>query len=157
MLQNLLTIALSEDHFRRDVLRRAAQLVVLELLRVVEVALRDERRAVHEPDLREAEVRQLDVAHRGDEQVVRLQIAVDDAARVEIFDGQDRLRDVEPREFDRQRAGGLEQRRAVAALDVLHQHAEVLLRLEAAVEAHDERVVGEGEDVALREHLEQGK
>ena len=48
---------------------------------------------------------------------------------------------------------GLEMAGAVSALHILHHHAEVLPALEAAVHRHHERVVGEGEDVPLGEHL----
>ena len=47
----------------------------------------------------------------------------------------------------------LEQVGTVAALDVLHDHAEMLPRLEAAVHGYHERVVREGHDVTLRKHL----
>ena len=47
----------------------------------------------------------------------------------------------------------LEEVGAVPALHVLHHHAQVLPALKAAVHRHHERVVGEGEDVPLGEHL----
>jgi hypothetical protein len=42
---------------------------------------------------------------------------------------------------------------AVASFHILHHHAEVLPRLEAAVHGDDEGIVGKGHDVPLREHL----
>ena len=51
----------------------------------------------------------------------------------------------------------LEERGAIAALDVLHDHAQVFLGLEGALKAHHERVVGEAQNVALGEGLRGGR
>ena len=57
----------------------------------------------HQAHLAEAKVGQLDVAQRRDEQVVRLQVAVDDAVAVQVLDGQHRLAEVETRHVRRER------------------------------------------------------
>lgn len=89
---------------------------------------------------------------------------------MKVLNGEDRLGDVQPSEIDRQSAGVLQQRRAITALHVLHQHAQMVLKnyhhytkyrmkaraclcFEAAVKGDDKRVVGEGENVALGVHL----
>lgn len=59
------TVTLPQDHFGRDVLGRATELLVEELLLVLHLddALVDERRPVHQAHLGEAEVGELDVPH----------------------------------------------------------------------------------------------
>lgn len=98
------------------------------------------RGQAHQADLGEAEVRQLDVSHGGDEEaaertgqgrsadtsvavtrsrvrvsLVGFQVSVDDAVVVEILQRQDGLREVHPSHVDRQRSDVLQQRGAVAA------------------------------------------
>ena len=53
----------------------------------------------------------------------------------------------------REGSHALEKVGAVAALDVLHDHAEVLARLEGAEHGHDEGIVGERHDITLGKHL----
>lgn len=78
---------------------------------------------------------------------------MDNSIGVEVFDGQESLGDVESRQVDGQSAGVLQQGGTVSSLDVLHQHTQVLPRLEGAVEGDHEGVVGHREDVPLGEHL----
>lgn len=59
-----------------------------------------------------------------------------------------------PGQVYRQRAGALQQSRTIAAFDVLHEHAEMVPRLERAVERHHERIVGHRQDIALGKHLQ---
>ena len=47
----------------------------------------------------------------------------------------------------------LEKVGTVAPLHILHDHAQVFPRLEAAVHGDDEGIVGEGHDVPLSKHL----
>ena len=133
---------------------RSLHLFIRKLLRLfVNVAFVEIRGERHEAHLGEAEVGQLDVSEGRDEKVVRLQVPMDDAERVQIFHSQHRFGKVEPGHVRRKGSHVLEQVGAVAAFDVLHDHAEVLLRLEGAVHGHDERIVREGHYVALGEHL----
>ncbi len=149
-----LRIALLQNHLRRQVLGRAEDLLVGELLRLaVVVALAEGRRQVHQAHLGEAKIGQLDMSEGGDEQVVRLQVAVDDAKGVQVLHRQDGLRKVQPGQVEGKGADVLEEGGTVAALDVLHDHAEVLLRLEAAQHAHHKGIVGEAHDVPLGKDL----
>ncbi len=69
------------EHLRGDVLRRATERVA----------------AVMRPKViaREAEVGELDMAIEVEENVLRLEVAIDDVLRVEVLDGQDDLYEVE--------------------------------------------------------------
>ena len=73
-------VTLVQQHFRRQILRRAAEGVGAPF------AL-----------LREAEISQLEVAPLVDENVLWLEVAVDDILAVEVFKHADDLRSVEPR------------------------------------------------------------
>jgi len=122
--------------------------VVLHVAVLVEVSGQ-----VHKSNFRQAKVGELDMTQRGDEQVVGLEVAVDDAVTMQVLDGERGLGEVDARHVQRQRAHVLEQRGHVPALHVLHAHAQVAPRLEGAHQRHHERVVGEGHDVALDKHL----
>ena len=72
-------------------------LLVGELLGLlVDVALVQVGGEGHEAHLGETEVGELDVAERSDEEVVRLEVAVNNTERVEILDSKHSLRKVEP-------------------------------------------------------------
>ena len=111
-------------------------------------------RRVHAVEARaEAKVRQLEVAVLVDEQVVRLDVAVDKAGLVDRIDREDGLRHVEPRRVLGERVLLDQQRHHVAAGQELHDEVQVVLVLERVVELHDPRVVGLREQVALRAHV----
>ncbi len=93
------------------------------------------------------------MAERGDEQIVRLQVTVNDAIVVEILNCQSGLGEVCASHVEWQGAHVFYERCHIAALHVLHHHAEELLGLEGADERHHERIVREGHDVAFGEHL----
>ena len=105
---------------------------------------------IAEQDLREPEVEHLDdlaVRMIREHQVVRLEIAMDDAREVRVVQRICDLREDAERHRDRQRAARLEQRTQRRALDVLHrqvqppvgQHAGVVGRHDALVRRADGR------------------
>lgn len=77
-----------------------------------------------------------------------------DAALVEIVQAKDNLSDVVPRPLLRKGAQRLDQRRTIAAVQVLHDEVQVLLALECEVQLrHERRLRLLHEDHALSLHI----
>ena len=91
------------------------------------------------------------MAGGGDEDVLRLEVAVDEAVHVEVLDAAQDLRGVEARRALVQPVLrlGLAHVVEVAARAVLHEVAEPALRLEGGVQSDDERVGAGREDLEL--------
>eukprot|EP00445_Apocalathium_hangoei_P044165 CAMPEP_0203985106 /NCGR_PEP_ID=MMETSP0360-20130528/5105_1 /ASSEMBLY_ACC=CAM_ASM_000342 /TAXON_ID=268821 /ORGANISM="Scrippsiella Hangoei, Strain SHTV-5" /LENGTH=357 /DNA_ID=CAMNT_0050924347 /DNA_START=244 /DNA_END=1313 /DNA_ORIENTATION=+ len=126
------------------------------------------RDVVHDALLAETEVRHLDVTVTIQKQVLRLEIAVDDAEAVEVCYGRGRLRRVEACAALGEAASAAEVVEELATIAEFHDHVELLRRLEGVVQVHYEGV-GHGlqdaslglrvldlvplDDVFLAEHL----
>jgi hypothetical protein len=98
-----------------------------------------------------------------EQQVVRLEVAVDVAARVQRLDGEDGLRCVEARLLLRQHVALHQQRHHVAPRDVLHHQVQELLVLPRAAGVRRRRgsvprpglvAGGAGTGEAMEAHLE---
>lgn len=173
-----LAIALSQYDLGREILRCSAYLLVVEFLAVViahearvavvvvvttvvvikaaecnVATLVEARGQIHEADLGETEIGEFDVSERGNEQIVGLEVAMNDAVVVQVLDCECGLGEIGARDVDGKRTHVLDQRGHVATLDVLHHHAQVLACLERAHESHNEWIVRECHDVTFREHL----
>ena len=126
------TVPLDEDHLGREVLGRAAE----------------RPRAVGE-HLGEAKVDELEVAVGVEQQILRLEVAVDDVERVQVRDDRRHLRDVEDDLRLVERRLPPEHRVELAALHQLEQHVQLALVVVRRVQPHHERVVARGEDLLL--------
>ena len=111
------------------------------------------RRVSRDADVAQAEIRELDVSVGGDEEVIGLDVAVDDAPRVAVFQGERDLRGVlravrlaEPSELPQERV-------QVAADGELGDDVEVPRGGEGVVQLDDERVIRVDQRVALRHRL----
>ena len=124
----------------RLVHRRAARLLGREVLGGADDRAR--LRHLARPGARDAEVRDLDAPLVVDEDVVRLDVAVDDAVPVRVAEGGEHLPHVGDRDRDGARAAGDDQLLERPPLDVLHDD-EVRAAGLAAVEDRD--------DVRMRE------
>lgn len=75
---------------------------------------------------------------------MRLDVAVDDATRVQVLQPEERLGDKPARDGLVQKAEVLEQVEAVAAREEFHDHVQMLRRRKGEEEAHHVGVVGDG-------------
>lgn len=66
------------------------------------------------------------------EQVLRLQVAVDDVLLVQVIEDEDQVGDIEARDIGREATGTTQVREELAALHKLHEHVQVRLVLEGA-------------------------
>mmetsp|Transcript_949 Transcript_949/g.2535 ORF Transcript_949/g.2535 Transcript_949/m.2535 type:complete len:283 (-) Transcript_949:444-1292(-) len=112
---------------------------------------RGQRRHVHR--LTQPKVGELQVAIRGEQEVVRLDVAVDVAVVVDGLNAQDCLRDVEARVWLRDDVLAHQQRHHVATRKVLHDEVEVLFILEGEVQLDDVRTVYFRQHVAFGLHV----
>ncbi len=144
---------LVEHHAQREEVGPVVHLLALDLLRrhvvgrAEELTLLGEVRAVEPGD---AEVRDLHPVVRGDEDVRRLDVAVDDPVRMRVVQRVPHLGDGVDHELHRQRLVVLEQELQVRPAHVLHgdEGDPVLARLHHVVDGDD---VGMGQDAgALR-------
>eukprot|EP00047_Mylnosiga_fluctuans_P016943 m.57569 g.57569 ORF g.57569 m.57569 type:complete len:382 (+) comp6842_c0_seq1:875-2020(+) len=101
----------------------------------------------------QAEVGQLDMAVGIEQQVVWLDVAVDEAQRVDRADRQHRLRDVEPRPVFAERVVAHEHRHHVSPREKFHDQVEVDRILKAVEHLDDPLVVRLDEGVALGTHV----
>mmetsp|Transcript_58483 Transcript_58483/g.163922 ORF Transcript_58483/g.163922 Transcript_58483/m.163922 type:complete len:330 (+) Transcript_58483:68-1057(+) len=98
------------------------------------------RDVVLDPFLAQPEICDLDVAIGVEEQVLRLQIAVDDAQAVQVCDGRGHLRRVEDRSALAEPACAAQVVEQLAPGAELHDHVELRRGLEGVVKRHDEGV-----------------
>ena len=89
--------------------------------------------------LGESKVGEYEVSLCVDEEVVRLEIAVDVAEAVEGVDGDDHLGHVEARLFLFKGSNGAQKREQISDLTIHHHEVEVLVILERVVEREEER------------------
>ena len=88
----VITISLTEDYFWSYVLWRTKDLFVRELARLsIDETFVQVGGQRHEAHFAQPEIGQFNMPHGGNEQVVRFQIAVNDAVTVQVLDGQDHL------------------------------------------------------------------
>ena len=90
----------------------------------------------------EAEVYKLDISGAVEQQVLGLEVAVDDAAAVEVVEGLDDAAGVEPRGGVVKVAAVPEDGPELPAQAGLHQHVEILAVFECFEQLHDEMAVG---------------
>ena len=132
-------VVLAAQHLRRDVVGRAAERVGGPLRAAA---------ALVEAFLAHAVVGELDVALDVEQHVVQLQVAVDDAPRVQEAQGDRDLGRVEASVVLGQAALALHVVHQVTAAQVLDHEEETRVGLEAGVQAHQERMIG-----GLLEHV----
>lgn len=101
----------------------------------------------------ETEVSELDMSGAIDQEVLRLEIAVDVAELVQRIDRAEHLADVEPSVLLFQHARVIEQRAEVTAWDVLHREVDVLRILERVEQTNEPGCLRGGEDVTLDEDV----
>mmetsp|Transcript_37862 Transcript_37862/g.72551 ORF Transcript_37862/g.72551 Transcript_37862/m.72551 type:complete len:356 (+) Transcript_37862:1276-2343(+) len=101
----------------------------------------------------QAKVGKADVPVAADEEVVWLDVAVNDAHRVDVLQRQHRLRDVLPRRVLLKAAHALYERGAVPAVVVLHHHVKVVLRGEGVEAPHHVGRTRRAQNVSLSAHL----
>lgn len=101
----------------------------------------------------EAKVRQLDVPVLVNEDVVRLDVAVDEAHFVDALNSQCQLSHVEAGQVFREDAHSDEQAHHVSSRDVVHDKVKALTVLEGVVETHHPLVVRLCQDVSLCFHV----
>ena len=88
----VITISLTENYFWSYVLWRTKDLFVRELARLaIDETFVQVGGQRHEAHFAQPEIGQFNMPHGGNEQVVRFQIAVNDAVTVQVLDGQDHL------------------------------------------------------------------
>uniref|UniRef100_A0A182Q467 Uncharacterized protein n=1 Tax=Anopheles farauti TaxID=69004 RepID=A0A182Q467_9DIPT len=117
-----LVVALAQDDLRREILGRAAQ-----------------RPGSALDALREPKVRHLQVALRVDQQILRLQIAVDQIEIVQVLEREHDLGGVEARVRLGEPADLAQVREHLAARHVLQHHVQVRVVLEVELETDQER------------------
>mmetsp|Transcript_48062 Transcript_48062/g.148315 ORF Transcript_48062/g.148315 Transcript_48062/m.148315 type:complete len:343 (-) Transcript_48062:141-1169(-) len=131
-----LAVALALDHLGRQVLGRPAQ---------------RERPLRHL--LREPEVRDLDVPLVVQQQVLRLQVAVDDVFGVHVLEREHQLRVVELGHVVGEPPRRAQVREHLAPDDELEHKVQLLLVLERRPHVHDERVLQLHQDPLLRDDV----
>lgn len=104
---------------------------------------------------RQTKVAQLDVAFRVDEDVVRLNVAMNEAQLVNALERQDALGHVEARYVVRECVVLDEHRHQISARQELHQQVEVLRILERVVQLHYPGTVALGQHVTLSPYVRQ--
>ena len=130
------------------VLRLHAPLSVVLPLRLVVL------RIVSPPESRaEAEIGQLDVSVRSDQDVVGFDVSVDEPHSMDGLNGTDQLGDVEQREVLGKGAQLDEKAHHVSSGDVLHHKVEILAVLEREEELHHPFVVSLCENISFRLHV----
>jgi hypothetical protein len=119
-----LVVALRRNYFRRQVVGRAAQRPC------------DVRDLLGEP-----EVGDLEMAVAVEQQIFRLQVAVDDVVRVQVVQRERDLGGVELCDGVGEALGLAQQTKQLPALDKVHDHVQVLGVLEGAPQRDQERVL----------------
>jgi hypothetical protein len=122
----------AHDALRREVPDRAGELIA------------HGRVAGRDHVLGQAEVREVDVLATvlvGDQRVARLDVAVDQAARVCGVECRRELRDERDGAFRRERALAAQQRREVDALEVAHGDEQLPVHVARLVDRHDAGVI----------------
>mmetsp|Transcript_40823 Transcript_40823/g.68384 ORF Transcript_40823/g.68384 Transcript_40823/m.68384 type:complete len:211 (+) Transcript_40823:685-1317(+) len=127
---------------RRHVLRRAAEGARRHVVR-------------HTPPC-EAEVSEAHVPAGIQQNVLRLEVAMDDAVRVQMRDGQHDLRRVVPRHLFREHAVAVQLEEEVSAIDEVEHKVQLRGGGEGVTQRHDVWVPHLGEDVPLGEGVTEG-